>query len=153
MKAIPLIVALIIILGIPAKSQVAEDVPKDHWAYEAVQNVATKGLIKGYPPKGNVFGGRTATRYEIATIIHRMLQQIDDIYAKKAGSQKPQPAVGTQQLAEIQKLVDEFQKELFVIGANLKKFEDELAELKEQVTDVRRTLDKTATDVALARKE
>ena len=37
------------------------DVPKSHWAYEAVNKLSEKGLISGYPDgsfKGEKIGGR-----------------------------------------------------------------------------------------------
>src|SRR5271165_4180909 len=58
---------------------VAKDVPPDHWAYKAVEDLASKGLIKGYPPDGNFLGKRTMTRYEMATIIERVLARMDDL--------------------------------------------------------------------------
>src|SRR5438067_1856693 len=73
-------------------SQTPQDVPKDHWAYDAVNDLAGKGLIKGYPPDGNFFGKRTATRYEMATIVQRVLMRIDELLAKKAEKSDIKPA-------------------------------------------------------------
>ena len=41
------------------------DVPKDHWAFPAVESLRVKGIVHGYPD-GNFRGKRTVTRYEAA---------------------------------------------------------------------------------------
>ena len=54
--------ALLLLMGLPLAAgaqEVGKDVKPDHWAYEAVQDLARKGLIKGYPPDGNFLGQRT----------------------------------------------------------------------------------------------
>src|ERR1044071_5265299 len=68
----------------PAMGQAGQDVPRDHWAYEAVNDLISKGLVKGFPPDGLFRGKRTATRYELATIIKRALDFIDEKLSKKA---------------------------------------------------------------------
>ncbi len=120
-----------IALALPAWGQVAQDVPRDHWAYQAVQDLAGRGIIKGYPPDGNFFGTRTVTRYEMAAIIQRVLATIDDQYAKKTSI--PPPGVGPAQLDEIRRLVDEFKVQLTVIGTDMEKVQQELASLRTDV--------------------
>lgn len=133
------------LLGTPALSQeIGKDIKPDHWAFAAVQDLAAKGLIKGYPPDNKFLGGRTLSRYEMATIIERVLQRMDDIVNKKADktdldgkADKADLQALTQNLTksvgEIRELVEEFKKELVVIGSNLKTAQDDIAALKQQV--------------------
>src|SRR5690349_16661158 len=79
-----LILMVFPLFSLKAYSQTARDVPKEHWSYDFVQDLASKGLVKGYPPDGNFFGGRTVTRYEMAALVDRVLQRIEDLIAKKA---------------------------------------------------------------------
>src|SRR5579871_3470216 len=86
-----------LLLALPLASvrmlaQTPSDVPKDHWAYSAVEDLAGKGLIKGYPPEGNFFGKRTVTRYEMATILQRVLARVDELLAAKANKEDVKPA-------------------------------------------------------------
>lgn len=56
------------------------DVPENHWAYEAVNDLARRGLVEGYPD-GTFGGDRTLTRYEFAQIVYNALQKgaaVDD---------------------------------------------------------------------------
>src|SRR5436189_1506362 len=62
------------------------DVPTDHWAYDAVNELAKQGIVNGYPD--STFGGKRAlTRYEFAMAIQRMLQEVQRrIDAAKGGT-------------------------------------------------------------------
>src|SRR5437764_1447244 len=85
------LVATAPLLAVGARAQdVPSDVKPDHWAYAAVEDLAKKGLIKGYPPDGKFLGGRTLTRYEMATIIKRVIDRMDEII-------KNQPKTGPSQ--------------------------------------------------------
>ena len=63
MKKLALVVLLVFALAIPALANPFVDVPLTHWAYDAVQVLAAKGVIIGYPD-GTYGGQRTLTRYE-----------------------------------------------------------------------------------------
>ena len=52
-----------------------DDVPRDHWAYDAVQDLASKGYVLGYSD-ANFLGNRTLTRYEFATIMKRVVDNL-----------------------------------------------------------------------------
>jgi hypothetical protein len=51
------------------------DVPTDHWAYEAVENLRKRGIIVGYPD-GQMRGKRTITRYEAAVGLDRVVKSV-----------------------------------------------------------------------------
>ena len=69
-----------------------QDVPQTHWAYDAVQSLAQKGIFTGYPD-GTFSGRRALTRYEFAVALQRMLQQVErDIAGIKAGTGPAGPA-------------------------------------------------------------
>jgi hypothetical protein len=36
----------------PAADRPFADVPRDHWAYEAVEELRKRGILRGYPPAG-----------------------------------------------------------------------------------------------------
>lgn len=54
------------------------DVPENHWAYEYIHYLASRGIIEGYP-NGKFLGDRMMTRYEYATIIYRLMQRGFDV--------------------------------------------------------------------------
>ena len=56
-----------------AADSVAETVPPDHWAYDAVQKLVDAGIIIGYPKTNDFKGDRALTRYEFAMAISRLM--------------------------------------------------------------------------------
>lgn len=70
----------------PAESpQTFTDVPAGHWAAGAVNSVANEyGLVQGFPDK-TFQGVRITTRYEIAAILHKLGQRLEERIAPYAG--------------------------------------------------------------------
>lgn len=134
----------------PSSAQVGADVPRDHYAYTAIQDLAGKGLIKGFPPDSNFWGKRTATRYEMATIIGRAMARIQELLDAKADRsaipdvRTPTDTVSKTELAEVSKLVDEFKVELTVIGADVKKLQEAVEGIRTDVDAVKAELAKIA---------
>jgi len=87
------------------------DVPADHWAYDAISQLAADGVIDGYGD-GTYRGDRNITRYEMAQLVARAMAKNDVSAATKA---------------MIDKLAAEFADELNSLGvrvANLEKNAD-----------------------------
>ena len=89
-KGIALVVAMIMVatLVMPAlaASMPFADVPKDHWAYDSVAELAASGLIIGYPD-GSFKGERQFTRYEMAMVFARVLGRLDTLIAAEVGAE------------------------------------------------------------------
>lgn len=129
-SAMTLLAALIAVTA--AGAQAPGDVPRTHWAYGAIETLAAKGLVKGFPPAGRLFGDRTATRYEMATVMARVLSRVDELLAARPAAPAA-PAVTLEQLDGVRRLVSEFRVELTVIGTDMQKVQDQLAELRTAV--------------------
>jgi len=87
------------------------DVPADHWAYDAVSQLAADGVIEGYGDS-TYRGDRNITRYEMAQMVARAMAKNNVSAADKA---------------MIDKLAAEFADELNNLGvrvANLEKHAD-----------------------------
>lgn len=62
-------------LDLPQNDDVVfADVPQNHWAYAAVQDLANRGLVNGYED-GLFKGDRTLTRYEFAQVVYNAIQR------------------------------------------------------------------------------
>ena len=102
------------------------DVPADHWAYEAVSELVSEGVLEGYPD--NTFrGGQTMSRYEMAEIVYRAMGN---------GNLSP---TGKKNLG---RLITEFQDELNRMGlqvnivvSRLDDLDSKLAKLDKKVDD------------------
>ena len=145
------------------------DVPKDHWAYNAVQELVSKGYVTSYPD-GTFMGNRTLTRYEFATVVKRILDNIDGRLESQPTQTAPAAAstpettpaasgMSSEDAAQISKLVAEFKVELTVIGTRMDKVEAEMADIKSRfgtveaiVTDPEGAFRATKSDVSKLKK-
>jgi len=94
-----------------AASNPFSDVPTDHWAYDAVSQLAADGVIEGYGDS-TFQGNKNITRYEMAQMVAKAMAKKDVSAADKA---------------MIDKLAAEFADELNNLGvrvANLEKHAD-----------------------------
>lgn len=140
--------AALVLIGVLCASQVAgqapTDVPKDHWAYEAVRDLIARGYLVGYAD-GTFMGKRPLSRYEFATVIKRIM---DDMAEKAVKQVTEEPAVDKstqvtpQDIAALRKLIDEFKPELVVIGARLDKAEAAISGLTTAVETVKQDVSK-----------
>jgi len=88
------------------------DVPADHWAYDAVSQLAADGVIDGYGD-GTFKGDRSITRYEMAQMVAKAMAK------NPSGADK----------ALVDKLAAEFSEELSTLGvrvANLERNADKV---------------------------
>ncbi len=88
-----------------------EDVPADHWAYDAIAQLAADGVIEGYGD-GTYRGDQEITRYEMAQMIARAMA--------KGGGDK----------ALIDKLAAEFADELNNLGVRVAALEKKVDNVK-----------------------
>lgn len=132
-----------------------KDVPNDHWAYAAIEKLTSlnpKVFIGD--PDGMFRGKRNLTRYEMAVIIARLLENIETNYAKKSDipntprTQEPPDLsnyVTKDQLAglaskadvdTLRRLTGEFQTELNTLGVDVDNIKKRLDGLDKRVTNI-----------------
>ncbi len=139
-----LLVVMVLLLATPLFAQGPfNDVPTDHWAYDAVNKLQKDGIVIGYPD--GTFGGKRAmSRYEFATAIARILPLLgtQDLsqYATKsdlqnaiAGIKAPEVDLSKYatkaDLDAIKKLVDEFRDEIAALGVDVDALKRDVAAL------------------------
>ena len=112
------------------------DVPADHWAYDAVTQLAQDGVIEGYGDT-TFQGNKNITRYEMAQMVAKAMAKKD---------------VSATDKAMIDKLAAEFADELNNLGvrvANLEKNADMVKwNGKLEYTYTSRRIDKTQTEAS-----
>ena len=87
-KALAILTGLTLSAGLGSTAFAASadsftDVPKDHWAYQALDYLAQEGVIDGMSDS-TFQGGRTMTRYEMASIVAKAMQKKDIGFGDKA---------------------------------------------------------------------
>ena len=102
---------ILFVFTLPVLANPFADVPLNHWAYDAVQNLAAKGIITGYPD-GTFGGNRVLTRNEFAVAIARAIGYLE--------SSVDSANLATQEDLELlEKLIQEFADELQELGVTV----------------------------------
>ncbi len=93
------LVALAVLSGVTTclAANPFSDVEPNHWAYQSVAQLATEGVINGYPD-GTFKGENNITRYEMAQMVAKAMAN--------------QERFDAEQNAMINRLADEFSEEL-----------------------------------------
>src|SRR5437867_3331596 len=134
--AVSVAALLVLVVVSPAFAQPFADVPTDHWAFDAIAELAAKGIIEGFPD-GTFKGDRGVTRYEVAMIVARILARIEAIKIPAPAAPAPTaPQVTRADVQTIQRLVNEFRAELAALGVRVTAVEEELTALKTKTTNV-----------------
>ena len=94
-----------------------EDVPADHWAYDAVAQLAANGVIEGYGD-GTYRGDQAITRYEMAQMVAKAMAK------NPSGVDK----------ATVDKLAAEFADELNNLGVRVANLEKKVDNVKYEGT-------------------
>ena len=96
------------------------DVPKDHWAYQALDYLAQEGVIDGMGDS-TFQGGRTMTRYEMASIVAKAMQKNPQSIGDQAVLEKLQGEFGTE-IKRLTKRVDAHDKAIKALESKTDKF-------------------------------
>ena len=107
MKKLALVLAVVAVAALSAPAFSATnpfmDVPMNHWAYDAIGQLAAHGILSGFPD-GTYKGQQQTTRYEMASALARALAVVDMTKASK------------QDVEMLKRLVVEFKDELEALG-------------------------------------
>ena len=124
MKKLLIVLASIIVMSFALPALAASnpfmDVPANHWAYDAVAQLASRGVISGYPD-GSFKGGQPLTRYEMASAVARALAKVDADKASK------------QDIELLKKLVVEFRDDLDALGVKTDKLDKRISVMEKDL--------------------
>lgn len=124
------------------------DVPENHWAFEALENLKREGILVGYPD-GRYRGTRFMTRYEVAVAINAAYKKMMSMYSGLAD-----------QVAELEKMngkgegvsaaaFEDLKKQV----AGMKSWGDEVASLKKMAGTFEKELAGLGVDVEAMKKD
>ncbi|ADQ15447.1 S-layer homology domain-containing protein [Halanaerobium hydrogeniformans] len=162
MKKLTITISLILIFALAVPALGADhgsftDVPDDHWAYDAINSLVAAGVVEGYPD-GEYKGQESMTRYEMAVMVSRALDNIaeeqeamaegltegqaEDVTAiVESLMERNMPESLTDQQAEevadiVEALTYELREELAVLGADVEVLAEDLEALEARVDDM-----------------
>jgi hypothetical protein len=101
------------------------DVRPTDWAYQALRSLVERySCVAGYP-NGTFRGNRAMTRYEAAALVNACLDTVNDLIAQATAD-----LVTQEDLAQLQRLQEEFREELAVLRARVDSLEAKVEELE-----------------------
>ncbi|NEO85030.1 MAG: iron uptake porin [Spirulina sp. SIO3F2] len=102
------------------------DVSPSDWAYQALDDLVRRyDCLKGYP-NGTFRGNRALSRYEFAAGLNACMQQIERLIAETTAD-----FVTRDDLATIQRLMEDFEAELAALGARVDALESRVSFLED----------------------
>lgn len=135
------------------------DVPREHWAYQAVNNLQERGIVIGYPD--GTFGGKRAmTRYEFAVATDRLVDWVNRTVEENKGTPTaPPPSLSQSEVEDmindklrglptkedletVRRLAEEFRDELTALGTNVDALRRDLDSLKARVGAIEERLNR-----------
>jgi len=100
------------------------DVPRGHWAYEAIAKSVESGILQGWDNKYH--GGKVVNRYQMAVVVARMLDRVGVIKGKGK-------IITAEDIANLESLTIEFADELALLNVKVSSLEDSVTALKKDV--------------------
>ncbi|MDR1378717.1 MAG: S-layer homology domain-containing protein [Synergistaceae bacterium] len=96
------------------------DVPLNHWSYDAIGQLAARGVLSGYPD-GTYKGRQPTTRYEMASALARALALVDLTKAEK------------RDIETLKRLVVEFKDELDALGVRMDQLDKRISVVEDRL--------------------
>ena len=128
-----LLVAAMVLTTVVATANPFSDVPFSHWSYDAVNKLAARGILQGYPD-GTFKGNQAVTRYALAMVTAKMLANVEQMMESGIGTN----LVTRSDLHTLEKLTVEFADELALLGVKVTALEDDMQVVKEDVSMLKR---------------
>lgn len=107
-----------------------KDVPQNHWAYQAINELSEKGVISCIDTK-KFSGNKPADRFTMASMLAKALAEIEVKYGKNLSS------LDKNSVNNIDKLSKEFADELSLLAIKYNGIKDDLSILKEDVANLK----------------
>jgi hypothetical protein len=155
-------------VAVAAQEAKPAEITTKEWSYLAIQDLAGRGLVHGYKD-GKFLEGKTLSRFEMATLVKRVVDSLLALPSPGKGTPKPQtpgsaasrgqgyelPPLGRAarptgqvrtanfveaDLGTVKRLATEYSVELAVIGVNLQESMEKLTELEGRVESIESSL-------------
>ncbi len=135
-RSIIMAAAAVLLSSAGAMAAPFSDVPFSHWAYDAVNKLASKGILQGYPD-GSFKGKKGLTRFDLAMVTAKMLANVEQMLESGVGTN----LVSKADLQTLEKLTTEFADELALLGIKVTALEDDMKAVKEDVAFLKKDVE------------
>lgn len=135
-RSIIMAAAVVLISSAAALSAPFSDVPFSHWSYDAINNLASRGILQGYPD-GKFKGNKSLTRYDLAMVTAKMLASVEQMFESGLGTN----LVTKADLQALKKLTVEFAEELSLLGVKVTALEDDMKVVQEDTASLKKDVE------------
>lgn len=115
-----------------AQSTAFQDLPADHWAFSDVDFLVSRGYMDGYPD-GTFKGRKVTTRYDLALVLARVLQRMEE-------RKETIDSATEQERAALTRLTREFRDELGLLDVRVDSIERRMIQNENQMRDLENRL-------------
>mgnify|MGYP006282830989 FL=1 len=140
-SVVVLMLVCILIFSFSVSAVQIKDVSQDHWAYKSVKNLIEKGYLSLYED-GSFKGNNKVTRYELAVLIARILDDIQQnntqVTEEDAESLRKLSLEFREELVDLAKKQDEIFSQIKNIKQNNVVQTEELGKTKEKIDEIGR---------------
>ncbi|ABR31610.1 S-layer protein [Thermosipho melanesiensis] len=130
------------------------DVPVNHWAYDAVNELSKLGIVSGMPD-GTFQGNQAMTRYQVAVALYRIMnylqQQIDKAVSNTTDVSKLREQILT--LSDIVSTAMNKVEDLANLKNDLQVMSSELSELKTSLVNTKNDVKSLSIDISSLKNE
>jgi len=102
-----------------------KDIPLNHWAVKAISQLYADGIVVGFPGSFNFKGDKPLTRYEMAALTKRI---IDQVHTRTNLNRK--------YIEVTRKLLEEFQEDFSYLGVEVKSLKEKMETLYKKFEDI-----------------
>lgn len=111
------------------------DVPKGHWAYNAIEDLAQKGVLMGYTD-GSFRGENPMSRNTMAILTAQMLANIEQFVKEEKDF-----GITKEDIQLLEDLSQEFKDELTKLGTSVNTINADLAKIKKDTKDLKNDIE------------
>ena len=121
-RGLTIFISILLIPCITFAGMNFDDVPKNHWAYDAISELSERGIIEGFEGVNTkkFQGEKPLTRYEFAQALYKAIVKLEtELSIKKSNSNEidvnevlSKSNLDKKDVELLKKLIEEFKKEL-----------------------------------------
>ncbi|HNX74367.1 MAG TPA: S-layer homology domain-containing protein [Candidatus Rifleibacterium sp.] len=135
-RSIIMAAAAVLLSSAAAMAAPFSDVPSSHWAMDAVNKLAGRGILLGFPD-GSFKGNKGLTRFDMAMVTAKMLAHVEQMFESGIGTN----LVTKADLQTLEKLTTEFADELALLGVKITALEDDMKAVKEDTAFLKKDVE------------
>jgi hypothetical protein len=124
-----LLAVLMLTFSIAGFASQFSDVPAGHWSYDALDKLAKKGILQGYP-NGTFKGRNIVTRFDMAMATAKLFASVEQLMESGVGND----LMNKEDFEDLERLAVAFADELALLGVKITTLQNDMKAAKEDIS-------------------